>query len=182
MKRPFLILMGWLILTIGCNPAEQVNELDSHLVLLAENFRSESSISVPKDDEIWIGSFDNMKLVNAVFDAVYEGRVKAYDLLNNPLSTEEIKELEYSLDTAYIENFDTGELEAAVIENKLDRNDIVKVFLREDWIFDEEKFVMEKDVVSMTLTTVKFNSEGDMLGYQALFMVYFRGHEVPLPM
>ena len=166
----------------SCDTKQLVTESETDTMVLANNFRSESSISVPKEDEVWIGSFDNIQLVDAVFKAIYDGKVKAYDLLNNPMSIEEIKELEYSVDTAYIENIDTGEMEATVIEYALDRNDIVKVFLREDWIFNEEEFSMEKDVVSMTLTTVKFNSEGDMLGYQALFTVYFSGHDIPMPM
>ena len=106
----------------------------------------------------------------------------AYDLLNYPISKDEIKALEHSIDTAYIENFETGEMEAAVIENQLDRNDIIKIFLREDWIFNEDAFSMKKDVISMTLTTAKFDNDGNMIGYQALFSVYFSGHEIPVPM
>ena len=166
----------------SCEPQQPAVQEEPDAIILAENFRSESSISVPKEDEIWIGSFDNKRLVDVVFDAIYEGKVIAYDLLNNPISKAEIKALEHSIDTAYIENFETGEMEEAVIENQLDRNDIIKIFLREDWIFNEDAFSMKKDVISMTLTTAKFDNDGNMIGYQALFSVYFNGHEIPIPM
>jgi len=174
--------MACILLFCSCKPQQPAAQEDSKAMVLAENFRSESSISVSKEDEIWIGSFDNMRLVDAVFDAIYGGKVIPYDLLNNPLSLDEIKALEHSIDTAYIENFETGEIEEAVIENQLDRNDIIKIFLREDWVFNEDVFSMKKDVISMTLTTAKFDNDGNMIGYQALFTVYFSGHEIPKPM
>ena len=182
MKTPFCCYLAALLFLCSCESQQPTAQEEAEGVVLAENFRSESSISVPKEDEIWIGSFDNMRLVDAVFDAIYEGRVVAYDLLNNPMSQAEIKELEHSIDTAFIENFETGEIEEAIITNELDRTDIVKIFLREDWIFNEEEFSMDKDVVSMTLTTAKFDNDGNMMGYQALFTVYFSGHQIPSPM
>jgi len=183
MKNPFYYYsLACIFFFCSCEPQQPAVQEEPDAIILAENFRSESSISVPKEDEIWIGSFDNRRLVDVVFDAIYEGKVIAYDLLNNPISKAEIKALEHSIDTAYIENFETGEMEEAVIENQLDRNDIIKIFLREDWIFNEDAFSMKKDVISMTLTTAKFDNEGNMIGYQALFSVYFNGHEIPIPM
>ena len=151
---------------------------------IPENFRSEASIVVSEDDEIWIGSFDNKKLVDATFEAIYNGDIIAYDLLNEPLSIEYIKSIEHSIDTIPIEDIETGEMRMLITEEILNRStDYVKVFVKENWDFDPKEFKMKKEIVNMTFTSIKFDIEtGEALGYEALFTVYFSGHKPPDPL
>ena len=151
---------------------------------IAENFRSEASIVVSEDDEVWIGKFDNKKLIDATFEAIYNGDIIAYDLLNEPLSIDFIKSIEHSIDTIVVENFETGEKEMNIIEIMLNRStDYVKVFVKENWDFDPKEFKMKKEVVNMTFTKIKFDLEtGEALGYEALFTVYFSGHQPAPPL
>lgn len=179
----FLVL---LIMLSGCrnDPAADTSGTSQEYMRIAENFRSESSIVVSEEDEIWIGSFDNKKLVDATFEAIYNGDIIAYDLLNEPLSIEYVKSIERSIDTIAVENIETGENEMQIIEQTLNRStDYVKVFVKENWDFDPKEFKMKKEVVNMTFTSIKFDIEtGDALGYEALFTVYFSGHDPPEPL
>ena len=42
---------------------------------------------------------------------------------------------------------------------------------------EEENIKIEKDVVSLTLTTNKYDNDGVMIGYEALFTVYLNGQD-----
>ena len=185
MKFNYLILASSMIL-MGCSndPSQEAIVSSNQSIRIAENFRSEASIVVSEDDEIWIGKFDTEKLIDATFEAIYNGDIIAYDLLNEPLSIEYVKSIERSIDTIAVENIETGENEMQIIEQTLNRStDYVKVFVKENWDFDPKEFKMKKEVVNMTFTSIKFDIEtGDALGYEALFTVYFSGHDPPEPL
>ncbi|PCH94326.1 MAG: hypothetical protein COB85_05730 [Bacteroidetes bacterium] len=169
------------LFTIGCSDLGsddkgEGNDISSaELVLLASNFRSEAAIIVDPHDEEWIGKFDNTTLIDDIFDKIYDGSLVPYDLLNNKMEIEEIKRIEFSVDTLLMEDFETGELTETVIEESLARDEITKIFLREDWYYDRGDFNIKKEVVSVTLTTKKYDLKGDFVGYQALFVVYMNG-------
>ena len=182
MKFQILILSISVIL-IGCGNGslDESSNVPSEFVRIAENFRSEASIVVSEDDEVWIGKFDNKKLIDATFEAIYNGEIIAYDLLNEPLSIEHVKSIEHSIDTIAVEDIQTGEMLQQIIEVKLERSsDYVKVFVKENWDFDPKSFKLKKEVVNMTFTKIKFDYQtGEALGYEALFTVYFAGHTPP---
>jgi len=144
-------------------------------IQLASNFRSETNIITPEGQEIFFGSIDNNRLIDEIFKAIYSGKVQAYDYLDNPMTIEEIKWIESHVDTVFVENFETGNYETLIVEEVLNIEDVVKVFVSEDWYFDKESFNLTKDVINLTLTTLKFDLEGNEIGYEVLFKVYFNG-------
>ena len=101
--------------------------------------------------------------------------MQAYDYLDNPMTIEEIKWIESHVDTVAVENFETGKLDTILVEEVLNKEDVVKVFISEDWFFDKESFNLTKDVINLTLTTLKFDPDGNEIGYEVLFKVYFNG-------
>lgn len=154
--------------------------------LIAEGLRSEALIVFPEEDETWLGKIDQKMLVNAIFDAIYEGRVKPYDFItDDPLSIEDVKAIESSIDTIYIEDFETGEIEMKVVEDELRRDEITKVFVKEDWYFDTANFKMEKKVIGISLAIENYDENGNLRGYTPLFIVYFderyplHGEDIP---
>jgi len=181
MKNYLLFLAAILIaITNSCSTNNNENQQSAsnreNRVALAEKFRSESIIVITDEDEQWIGTFDNSRLVDAVFDRIYDGSVIPYDLMDNPMTIEDIKWLESSIDTIYMENVETGELEETIIHEDLQRGDITKIFVKENWYLDEENFNIEKEVINITLATKKYDKSGDMVGYEALFTVYLNGN------
>ena len=143
-------------------------------MIIAEGFRSEALIEFPEEDEMWRGKIDQHILVNAIFDAIYEGRVKPYDFItDDPLTIEDVKAIESSIDTIYMEDFETGEIQMKVLEDELRRDEITKVFFKEDWYFDTANFKMEKKVIGISLAIESYDSSGNLRGYEPLFIVYF---------
>ena len=184
MKSTYIALVTSIILIVSsCSNIDSesksgdVDNSFEEAILLANYFRSEASIIVDPQDEEWIGKFDNMTLVNDIFKRIYDSTLTPYDLLNNKISIKEIKLIEYRIDTVYVEDFETGEMQETVVEEVLARDEITKIFLRENWFYDKENFNIEKEVVSITVTTKKFDNKGDFVGYEALFVVYMNGKE-----
>lgn len=187
MKKTILSLILPITIMVSCNqepaPAEEGTGEQSHLsgTLIAEGFRSEALIIFPEEDEIWLGKIDQKMLVDAIFDAIYEGRVTPYDFItDDPLTVEDVKAIESSIDTIYIEDFETGEMEMKVVENELRRDEITKVFFKEDWYFDKVNFKMEKKVIGISLAIENYDKNGNLRGYQPLFIIYF-DERYPLP-
>jgi len=153
----------------------------SSVMLIAEGFRSEGLIIFPEEDETWLGKIDQKMLVDAIFDAIYEGRVTPYDFItDDPLSIEDVRAIESSIDTIYTEDFETGEIEMKVVEDELRRDEITKVFVKEDWYFDAVNFKIEKKVIGISLAIENYDESGNMRGYEPLFIVYF-DERYPLP-
>lgn len=184
MKSIYLVLIaGAALFVYGCSnmESEQNSEEnappDKESILLAKNFRSEAAVIVDPQDEEWIGKFDNMTLVNDIFEKIYDSTLTPYDLLNSQLTIEDIKRMEHSVDTTFIEDFETGDLHETIVEETLARDEITKIFIRENWYYDKGDFNIKKEVVSITLTTKKFDTDGNFLGYQALFVVYTKGNK-----
>lgn len=179
MKNSVRILIAITMLAItSCQP--EVNdsaEIEKNVKKVASNFRSESDIVVAAGTEHYMGQFNHEAFVVEIFKAIYDGKVQAYDFLDNPLSLEEVKYIESHIDTAEVEDIETGFIDTVLIEERLNPDDVVKIFTAEDWYINTENFSLEKKVISVTLTTLKLNLEGDPIGYDILFKVYFDGRD-----
>ena len=157
------------------NGADGAPELNENLKQIAFNFRSESNIVVEDGTADYMGQFDHKVLLDDIFEAIYAGKIQAFDFMDDPLTIEEVQYKQSHTDTTLLENFETGELESVVITEELNPDDVVKVFMVEDWFLDKESFKMEKKVVSMTLCTLKLDLEGDPIGHEILFKIYLDG-------
>lgn len=180
MKKVILLLILPIAIMVSCNqesaPAGEETGEQSSLsgTLIAEGFRSEALIIFPKEDETWLGKIDQKILVDIIFNAIYEGRVIPYDFItDDPLTIEDVKAIESSIDTLYIEDFETGEMEMKVVEDELRRDEITKVFFKEDWYFDKVNFKMEKKVIGISLAIENYDKKGNLRGYEPLFIIYF---------
>ncbi len=177
-KKTILYIFVLLSSMVACvNNSEQSDHTSlAHKDLkLAANFRSETNIIVPDGQEEFFGSFDNDLLIDEIFKAVYGGKVQAYDYLDNPMTIEEIKWIQSHVDTIVVENFETGILDTMIVEETLNKDDVVRVYISEDWFFNKETFGLTKEVHNLTLTTLKFDLEGNEIGHDVLFKVYFNG-------
>jgi len=179
MKTPNLLLAATSFLILSsCEPDDNSDgapELNENLKQIAFNFRSESYIVVEDGTADYMGQFDHKVLLDDIFEAIYAGKIQAFDFMDDPLTIEEVQYKQSHTDTTLLENFETGELESVVITEELNPDDVVKVFMVEDWFLDKETFKMEKRVVSMTLCTLKLDLEGDSIGVEILFKIYLDG-------
>ena len=108
-------------------------------------------------DDYWteecLKHVDRKKITDIIFKAIYEGRITAYDYFENtPLTIAEIKNLEK--------------------ENEFNRDKFAQIQFKEEWLFDELNFKMEKRVTSIILGYELYDSNNKVKGYKAAFKVY----------
>ena len=182
MKNPIILSTLLAGLLTACQPINEADTsgdvtLNDNYKQIAFNFRSESEIVIEEGSESYMGRFDNRAMLDEIFEAIYAGKIKAYNFLDDPLSIEEVKYMQSHSDTAEVEDIETGELEMVLITEELNPDEVIKIFTVEDWFLDTETFMMKKKMISMTLTTLKFNREGDPFGYEILFKIYLDGRD-----
>jgi len=107
----------------------------------------------PEDDwqEFCLKDVDRTALVNIIFNAIYNGKLTAYDYQQEiPLTVEEVKEL----------------------EKEYNRDKFAKMQFIEEWYFDEKELQMGKRVNEIMLAYELINQDGEVRGYKAGVKVY----------
>lgn len=173
-KKIFFSLCAILLVYLlpACNQEKNTTEnktvvsQDSSKEMWAELVESKTILVKPEswEDEYWNSVNKNMdknKLFTTIIDAVISGKKQAYDLFTDSVLTmDEVKEK-----LAY-----TGDAQNA--EKKINADDLSMLRMREKWVFDKEKFILEKQVTRIDLLLKKMNESGDYVGDKALFYVY----------
>ncbi len=120
------------------------------------------------DDEYWSSvnkKVDQQKIFNTIVDAVLSGKRQAYNIATDSVLT--IDEVKMML----------GKSDAVDTKNskvtKINADDLSMIRMREKWIFDKEKFTLEKQITRIDLTYKKMSEDGTTyVGDKALFYVY----------
>jgi len=116
-------------------------------------------------------------LFKVVQDGINEGTITAYDVIDDefksPLTKDELLAKMSSVDTQYVENFETGELEEQVIIQEIEAIDMKQYQLKEDWFFDNQRSVMEVRIIGINTITAKKDDSGNEVGKTALFWIYY---------
>ena len=107
----------------------------------------------PEDDwtEYCLHRVDQEALANIIFNAIYNGRLTAYDYYNDePMSIEAVR----------------------TFEKENPRNKIANVQFVEEWYFDEKNLKMGKRVNAIMLAYELRNNKDEVKGYKAGVKVY----------
>lgn len=140
---------------------------DSTKEMWAELVESKTILIKPEswEDEYWNSvnkKMDNHKIFNTIVDAVLSGKKQAYNLFTDSILTiDEVKELVNKNDAPVNEN----------AEKKITADDLSMIRMREKWIFDKEKFKLEKQVTRIDLLFKKMDENGQYIGDKPLFYV-----------
>lgn len=110
-----------------------------------------------------------------------EGSITAYDpgpLLQDdafadPLTSAELEALLHRQDTVYTEDLGTGELVPVVQEIDLEAASIKRYLLKEDWVFDKQRSVMDIRIIGLAPMREVHGEDGELRGYAPLFWLYF---------
>ena len=126
---------------------------------------------------------DRKNLFDIVHDAAIEGSIttyKPYDGLREDdefvvaLTKEEVSKVGGGdPDTVGYEDPVTGEWVEQIIVNELDRDDVIKWKLKEEWFFDKQRSVLECRIIGIAPITELFTETGDYAGDVTLYWVYF---------
>lgn len=135
--------------------------------LWAEEVESKTIFIKPEgwEEEYWNSinrNVNHQEIFNTIADAVISGKRNAYDLLTDSvLTVDEVK----ALVSTKANNTDDP-------ESKVGAADLSMIRMREKWVFDKEKFRLEKKVTRIDLTYKKLDENGKYIGDKPLFYVY----------
>lgn len=175
-KQIFLTAIA--VALLACNNAETKTEAtDPNGIVWAEKIISQSYVSTPdgwaEDDWKAETNYDKEKICNTMLNGVKDGSVKAYNWLTDSLlSAEEVKAIfEYNETVIIPDSLNPMEVKQEIVAKKIEMKDIARIDAKEKWIFNEEKFHLEKQVESLIFYKNHFDSEGSVNGVVALFKV-----------
>ena len=102
-----------------------------------------------------LSNFNRKKLVDKVFTSVFDGKIIPYDYFTGEkITPEQIRKME--------------------TDNMFSRKNISKIQFEEEWIWDDDKNVIQKQVTSMTIAYEVFDNEGKSRGQKPIFKLKFR--------
>jgi len=173
MKKNIPISLLLYIFVLGCTPGSnekydsfsstrQKYKPDSLELLLASPIIYDVLVKNPDLEDTWtsekIESFQKDDFVNIVFEAIYNGKVKAYNYhTGDKMTLKEIRTLENS--------------------EEFDRSKIGKIQFEEDWYFNEKEFILTKKIKSIILAYEVIDQFGEIRAYKGAFLIPL--NEVP---
>ena len=73
----------------------------------------------------------------------------------------------------YAEDEETGALNEVAVKEPIGGVDIAKYWIKEDWLFDRERSVMEVRIIGLLPIVNELNDDGSFKGLNGLFWIYF---------
>ena len=138
---------------------------DSLELLLASPIIYDVLVKNPDLEDTWasekIENFKKDDFVNIIFEAIYNGRIKAYNYhTGDEMTLKKIRTLENS--------------------EEFDRSKIGKIQFEEDWYFNEKEFILSKKIKSIILAYEVIDQFGEIRAYKGAFLIPL--NEVPEPL
>lgn len=160
MSKTVLYLVVLLFLFISCqSESGKSNQPDSPTnsgIVVADTILYPVDIINLDTTNTWASSrlrnLEHQKLIDLLFEAVYEGNAEAQDYYSRqPIPAEELKKMEA-----------TG---------KFDRTQAAQLQFEETWRVDPQEGTMTKSIQSVLLAWPVFDSQGNFQAYQAGFVI-----------
>ena len=134
-----------------------VNKKPDNYTVIADTIIYGVVLKNKNPDDYWtedcLKYVDREKITDIIFKAIYDGRITAYDYYENtPFTISEIKKIEK--------------------ENEFKRDRFAQIQFKEEWLFDEINFKMEKRVTSIILGYELYDNNNKVKAYRAAFKVY----------
>ncbi len=161
------------IFVIGCTPdSNEKNDYSSSTVrkykpdslelLFASPIIYDVLVKNPDLEDTWtserLENFQKDDFVNIIFEAIYNGKIKAYNYhTGGAMTLKEIRALENS--------------------EEFDRSKIGKIQFEEDWYFNEKEFILTKKIKSIILAYEIIDQFGEIRAYKGAFLIPL--NEVP---
>ncbi|MCL4283275.1 MAG: gliding motility protein GldN [Flavobacteriales bacterium] len=125
---------------------------------------------------------DRKSLFDVIKQGILEdGSITAYDPgpigtddeFKKPMLPTEVKDLLISQDTTFTENIYTGAMDTAFINKEVKSADVLKYRVKEDWIFDRQRSVMDIRIIGICPMRENIGPDGEKRGFTPLFWLYF---------
>jgi hypothetical protein len=170
------ILLSIILISACTGKKDEADNKDNKL--LTERIQYDVLIKTPDPEmDWWVQNIEGSKresFIKTFLNLAYDGKVKAYDYFNNPLTPEQVKNIDNRVDTVSVPDPKNPEVNKdTVIKLKLDMQKITKVRFLEEWSFDEKKMNFDKKVVGLMLMKENYDEKAELRGYSPLFWLYF---------
>lgn len=117
----------------------------------------------------------DMPLVSIMQEHLESGDVRGFrdEKFKEPIAIEDIGNIFSYPDTITFFDEDTYEEKIRIVQNEIDVTDVKRYRLKEVWFFDEEASLMKVRILGIAPLKDVVSDEGDYLGEEALFWLYF---------
>lgn len=116
-------------------------------------------------------------LFDIIKGAIDEGTITAYDQSSPGFEIElnktEANDLLTREVTTFDEDLETGAINEVIVKEPIGGVDIAKYWIKEDWVFDRERSVMEVRILGIMPIVNKIADDGSIAGQKGLFWIYF---------
>jgi gliding motility associated protien GldN len=110
-----------------------------------------------------------------------DGSLTAYDVgvigqddeFTKALPASELKDIFLRIDTQYTEDINTGEMIPVAQEIPLESRDIKQYRLKEDWIFDKQRGVVDIRIIGIAPMKELRGEDGEVRGFTPIFWLYY---------
>lgn len=152
----YLLFIGIIFLVQGCLPTTKDGAQRDHSLgrIIYDTYLTNRD-STDKWGEECLSAFDRRALIENVFDAVYKGKIKAIDYFTGEAITPDL-------------------LQKMEFDGQFTRKNISKIQFDEQWVWDDNKSEMRKEVNSMTIAYEVYNADGQSRGQKPIFKIVFR--------
>ncbi len=121
-------------------------------------------------------SYPEAPFFELLVTAVENGDVSTYmnEEFTQPLTSEELDGMLFSIDTTFVTNPDTYEDEMTIVRNEINYEDIKRFRIKEIWFFDEESSTLKVRILGIApVKDVYDENTGEFLFEQPMFWVYY---------
>ncbi len=127
-------------------------------ILIARDIIYDVVIKIPNKEDPWeiekLQGYEGDRMISELFNAVYTGRIKAYDYhTGKKLTPDDVRKTE--------------------LEPGFDRNNIGKIQFTENWFYNPATMEIDKEVISVVLGYENREIDGTLIGYKAAFKLDF---------
>jgi len=101
------------------------------------------------------------------------GPTQEDDEFRYPFTTEQVDSLLNPEVVRYVEDLDTGEKIETRVKERITSEKIVAYKLKEDWIFDKQRFERYVRIIGIAPVVERKSESGEVIGEKELFWLYF---------
>lgn len=117
-------------------------------------------------------------LFDVILTGIGEGTITAYDPIddefNYPLSNREVYSLLSDTTIEIVPSIDGDGYDTLRIIDEISASDMRRYVIKEEWFFDKQRSVLDVRIVGIAPQVVKRDEDGNELGRQTLFWIYFQ--------
>ncbi|MFN0275138.1 MAG: gliding motility protein GldN [Chitinophagales bacterium] len=118
--------------------------------------------------------------MDQIYKLVIDGEVIAYSPLyddfktENAFTVEEVKNKFNRIDTIYLFNEETYEEEIKIVPTEFNYQEVKKLKIKEDWVFDEETSMLVVRIIGISPVKERIDpTTGEPIGEEDMFWVYY---------